>query len=77
MRSECLDDDLALEIAPPGAAGDLGDELERALAGAEVRDVQAEVRIEDADERDVWEMQALGDHLRADQDIDLVGLECG
>jgi len=51
--------------------------LERPLAGAEVRNVQAEVGVEDADKGDVREMQALGDHLGADEDIDLVGLEGG
>ena len=45
VRGEGLDDDLAFKIAPPGAAGDLGDELEGALAGAEVRHMQAEVRV--------------------------------
>ena len=72
---EGLHDHLALQITATGAAGDLGDELERALAGAEVRDVQAEVGVEDADEGDIGEMKALGDHLGADEDVDLVRLE--
>ncbi len=42
---ECLDDDFAFEFSPPGPPCDLGDELEGALAGAEVRDVQAEVGV--------------------------------
>ena len=50
VRRKGLDDDLALEIPATGAAGDLGDELESALAGAEVRDMQAKVGIEDTDD---------------------------
>jgi hypothetical protein len=71
MRGEALDEDLALDIATAGAAGHLREELERALAGAKVRQMQGEVGVDDADERDIREMQALGDHLRADEDVDL------
>lgn len=75
MRRECLYHDLAFQISAACAAGDLGDELKRALAGAEIRHMQAEIRVEDADERDVREMKSLRDHLRAYQNVDLVGLE--
>ena len=72
-RRERLDDDFAFDIAASGAPGDLGEELEGAFARAEIRHVQAEVGVDDADQRDVRKMQALGDHLRADQDVDFAG----
>ena len=75
MGGEGLDDDFAFEFAASGATGDLGDELEGALAGAEVGDVEAEVGVEDSHEGDVGEMQAFGDHLGADEDIDFLGFE--
>ena len=62
---------------PPAArpaarpARHLGEQLERPLGGAEVGHVQADVRVDDADQRHVGEVQPLGDHLRAEQDVDL------
>jgi hypothetical protein len=35
--------------------------------------MQREIGVNDADERDVWEMQPLRDHLRADENIGLAG----
>ena len=52
----------------PAAAGELGDELEGALLGAEVRHREAGVGIDDGGEDDVVEVVPLGDHLRAEQD---------
>jgi len=49
MRGEGLDDYFALELAASSTAGDLGDELKGALSGTEIRDVQAEVCIENSD----------------------------
>jgi hypothetical protein len=68
-RRKRLDDDLALDISAPGAARNLRQQLERPLARAKVRDVQALVRIDDADQRHIREVQALGDHLRSDEDV--------
>lgn len=39
VRGVCLDDDFAFEFAASGASGDLGDELEGALSGPEIRNV--------------------------------------
>ena len=47
---------IAFDIAAPGAPGDLREQLECALTRAKIRLVQRRVRINDADERDVWEM---------------------
>ena len=53
-----------------GAACDLADKLERALAGAKIAAFQAEVCVYYANEREVREVVALRDNLRADQNID-------
>ena len=37
--------------------------------------MQRQVGVDDADQRHVREMQSLGDHLRADEDVDLAGAE--
>ena len=57
-------------LAAAGAAGDLGQQLERALRGAEVGEAQADVGDDHADQRDLREVVALGDHLRADQHVE-------
>ena len=71
VRGEGLDDDFALELTTASPAGDLGQQLEGALTGAEIGNMQAEVGIQYADQSDVGEMQALGNHLGANDDIDL------
>ncbi|MBE7452555.1 MAG: hypothetical protein HS111_27850 [Kofleriaceae bacterium] len=60
-----------------GAAGDLRQELEGALLGAEVRQRQRGVGAQDADEGDAGEVVALGHHLGADQDVDLAARDPG
>jgi hypothetical protein len=57
-------------LAPPGAPGDLADELEGALGGAEVGLGERGVGVDDADEADIGEVEALGDHLRAEQELE-------
>src|SRR5690554_4472225 len=71
LRGVGLNDDLSGAVGAAGAAGDLGEKLEGALGGAEVREVEAHVREHDADQRDVGEVVAFGDHLGADEDVDL------
>ena len=71
VGQERLEHDPARRIAAPGAAGDLRDELERPLGGAEVGQRQRRVAADDADERDVRVVQPLGDHLRAEHHLDL------
>src|SRR6185295_11058000 len=58
-------------IAAPGATGDLREQLERALRRTKVRQVEAGVGAQHADQRDAREVVALRDHLRADEDVDL------
>jgi hypothetical protein len=53
--------------AAAGAPGELGDQRERPLLGAEVGEAQRRVGVEHDAERDAVEVVPLGDHLRADQ----------
>src|SRR5882724_5482645 len=71
--SKRLDHDFTLDIPAPGPARHLSQQLKGALAGAEIRHMQRQVGINNSDERDVWKMQTLGDHLGSDQDIGLAG----
>src|SRR5439155_3628191 len=56
-----------------GAPRHLDEELERALRGAEVGDVEREVGEQHGDERDAGDVVALAHHLRADEDVRLAG----
>ena len=59
----------ARALGAAGAAGDLADELEGLLGGAEVAALEAEVGVEDADQRQEREVVALGDELGADDEV--------
>ena len=61
-------------LLAPGAAGDLVEQLEGALGGAQVAAAEAEIGVDHADQREVGEVVALGDDLGAEQDVDGVGL---
>src|SRR5690348_9431416 len=56
---ECLYEHFAFDVAPPGAPGDLGEQLKRPLAGAKIRLMQRQIGVNDAHQRDVREMQPL------------------
>src|SRR5207247_11181436 len=51
----------------------LREQLKGPFAGSEIWLVQAEVGVNDADQRDVRKVQPLRNHLRADEDVDLPG----
>lgn len=75
---EGLDVDFAGEVAAAGASGDLCDELEGAFGGAEVvGDGEGAIGGEDANEGDIGEVEALGNHLGAEEDVGLFGAEGG
>ena len=57
----------ARAVPRPARPGELGDERERPLLGAEVREPQRAVGVEHHAELDVREVVALGDDLRADE----------
>ncbi len=71
VGQEGLQHDAARVVAAAGPAGDLRDELERPLGGAEVGQAQRGVAADHADERHVGVVEPLGDHLRAEHDLDL------
>ena len=74
LRGVGLDDDAAAEGAAPSTAGEgLVEELEGAFAGAEVGEMEGDVRGDDADECDERDVEALRYHLGADEDVRLVG----
>ena len=60
----------AAAFLAPGAADDLMQQLERALGGARVAVGEAEIGIDDADQIELREVMALGDELRADDDVE-------
>ena len=76
-RLETLHDDHAFEVTPAGATGDLGEQLEGAFGGAEVRQLQREVGVDDAHQGHAREVEALGDHLRAEEHVIFTGTEIG
>src|SRR2546428_792340 len=70
-RSERLHPHLAFDLPAPGATGDLSQQLECSLTRAKIRLMQREVGVNDSHQCDIWEMQSFGDHLRAEQDVEL------
>src|SRR5919197_1581158 len=48
----------------------LGDELVRPLGGAFVRQIEGDIGRHDANERDIRDVETLGDHAGTDQDIE-------
>ena len=71
LRIDGLDQDNARQIAAPRAPGRLRQKLKRALGGAEIRQTQSDVGRHDAHQRDIRNVVALGDHLRAHQDVEI------
>ena len=66
-RGERLDEHAAAGLPPAAAPGELRDEREGPLLGAEVGEAQRRVGVEDDAQRDVGEVVALGDHLGPDE----------
>ena len=56
-------------FAAPGAARRLLQQLERALGGARIAIGEADIGVDDADQSQKREIMALGDELRADDDV--------
>ena len=71
MRRGGLNDDFASHRSASRPACDLGEQLKGALTGAEVGGVERKIGIEDTDEGDIGKVESLGDHLGAEQDVDL------
>ena len=62
-----LEHDRARIAAPPAAAGELGEQRERALLAAEVGPREALVGVDRGSQPEIAEVVALGHHLRADE----------
>ena len=67
---EGLDHDSPGARRPPRATGNLSEQLEGAFGGPKVGHVEAKIRSDHADQLNAREIMALGDHLRADHDVD-------
>ena len=70
-RRVSLDENFAGCLAAASASGHLCEKLESAFAGAEIGQMQGEIGVDDTDKRYVREMQTFGDHLCADENVDL------
>src|SRR5580658_8574459 len=76
MRRICrLDQDFPVPVLAAGAAAHLLHQLKSPFGGAELRKMDDAVGVQDADEVDMLEVQPFDDHLRADEDIDLLLFE--
>ena len=73
--SERLDENVAPFVTTPGSPGNLCQQLKGAFGRTEVRHVETDVGIDNADQRNVREVESLGDHLRAEQDVNRSGTE--
>ena len=63
-------------LAAPGAPGRLAQELERALGGARIAVGEADVGVDDADQRQQRKVVPLGDELRADDEVVVAARRC-
>ena len=77
FRVVALDQDVAGQISASGAAGDLGEQLEDAFGGAEIRQAESMVGAHNPDEGNAVDIVALGDHLRAHQQVDFPAVQPG
>jgi hypothetical protein len=75
VRIVRLHHDAPRQFAPAGPARDLRHELKDALGGAEVRHRERVVAAHHAHQRDAVNVVALGDHLRAHQQVDLARVQ--
>src|SRR4029079_5248630 len=75
LRHIGVDQAVTFDCLPSRTPGDLAQELEGALRRARVSLRQAEIGVDHADQSQAREMMALGDELRADDDIDLARLD--
>ena len=69
----CLHHDATAKRPATAAARHLRDKLAGAFGGAEVGQMERRIGVDDADEHHARKVEALGDHLRADKDVDLAG----
>ena len=68
----CLEDDMACMVLAPCSSCHLAEGLEGTLIASEVGQVEHGVGIEDANHRDIVEIESFGHHLGAYEDVGLV-----
>ena len=61
---------LSRPVAASGTAGDLSQKLKRPFAGSKIGKAQRKIGADDAHQRNIWKIVALGHHLSPDQDVD-------
>ena len=71
VRVDGLDEHDAGKVAPSGAPGNLGQELEGSFGGAKVGHAQSDVGGDDTDEGDVGDIVPLGDHLGSHEYVEI------
>jgi hypothetical protein len=71
----CLNQNSSTLCSTAGSAGYLTQELKAPLRRPEIRKVYSDVGVYDSDQRNVREVQPLGDHLRSEQNVDLSGAD--
>ena len=57
------------------ASGDLCEKLKRSFAGAKIGHMQREIGVDDSDQRHIWKMQTLRDHLCANEYVNFASAE--
>ena len=74
-RHSCLNQHATALRPAAGPARDLAEELEAALRRTKVGKIDADVGVDHTDQRHIWKVQSLGDHLRAEQNVDLAAAD--
>jgi hypothetical protein len=66
-----LKHDVSLLISAPCTSCNLSEKLKSSLAGSEIRDMKSHVTVNDSYIGNVRKIVPLGNHLSADEDVDL------
>src|SRR5215472_12775508 len=70
-----LQDHLTRRIPAAGTPCHLRDQLKRALGSAKIGEAESDIRAHDPDQRYPMNIVALGDHLRANQNVDFAAMQ--
>ena len=76
LGGECLHDNPPSTVPPTGSPRDLGDQLKCPLGRSEIGEMQSGVGIDHAHQQHIRKIEPFGDHLGAEQDINLPRPEC-
>src|ERR1700704_3065916 len=70
-RRRRLHKNFAGDLSSSGPASDLRKQLESTFTGSKVGQMQTDICVNDAHQGNIRKIEALGDHLRTDQNVDL------